>query len=118
MVRFGRRLKNDATTGLFYFAGHGVQVRGRNYLIPVDAEIAAEDEVDLESIDVNDFLAVMNEANSDVNIVVLDACRDNPYARAFRTAARSGRAGGGLAPVQAPKGTFNPISATTLLAFT
>ena len=101
MLQFGRRLKDDATTGLFYFAGHGVQVNGKNYLIPIDANIAAEDEIDLEGVDVNDFLAVMNDANSAVNIVVLDACRNNPYARSFRSATQ-----GGLAPVRAPKGTF------------
>jgi tetratricopeptide (TPR) repeat protein len=101
MLEFGRALRNDATTGLFYYAGHGVQVRGRNYLIPVNASITAEDEIDLEGIDVNDFLRVMNDSKSRVNIVVLDACRNNPFARAFRSAGS-----GGLAPVQAPRGTF------------
>ncbi|HSM42409.1 MAG TPA: caspase family protein [Afifellaceae bacterium] len=101
MLEFGRALRKDATTGLFYYAGHGVQVRGRNYLIPVNASISAEDEIDLEGIDVNDFLRVMNDSRSRVNIVVLDACRNNPFARAFRSAGN-----GGLAPVQAPRGTF------------
>jgi len=101
MLSFGRSLRKNATTGLFYYAGHGVQVRGKNYLIPVNASISAEDEIDLEGIDVNDFLRVMNDSKSRVNIVVLDACRNNPFARSFRSSG-----GGGLAPVQAPKGTF------------
>ncbi len=104
MLDFGRDLRENATTGLFYYAGHGVQVRGRNYLIPVDAAISAEDEIDLEGIDVNDFLRVMNRSKSRVNIVVLDACRNNPFARSFRST--GGNAGDGLAPVQAPKGTY------------
>ncbi|HMB46712.1 MAG TPA: caspase domain-containing protein [Afifellaceae bacterium] len=104
MLQFGRALRKNATTGLFYYAGHGVQVHGKNYLIPVNATIAAEDEIDLEGIDVNDFLQLMNRSKSRVNIVVLDACRNNPFARSFRSA--GGGAGDGLAPVRAPRGTY------------
>lgn len=101
MLEFGRKLRGDnIDAGLFYYAGHGIQVRGENYLIPVNAQINSQDEVDLEGININDFLQVMNSSDSKVNIVVLDACRNNPFARSFRSISR------GLAPVQAPKGTY------------
>ncbi len=100
MLDFGRSLRNSPEAGLFYFAGHGIQVRGKNYLVPVNAKISDEDEVDLEAIDVNSFLRVMDSSNSSINIVVLDACRNNPFARSFRSATR------GLASVDAPKGTY------------
>ena len=87
--------------GLFYFAGHGVQVKGRNFLVPIGATITSEAEVEDEAIDVNSVLARMSEVGSRVNIVVLDACRDNPFARNLRTAAR------GLASIgDAPSGTL------------
>ena len=101
LVEFGRLLRSDETeASLFYYAGHGVQVKGENYLLPVNADIASEDEVDLQGINVNDFLAVMNSSKSAVNIVVLDSCRDNPFAGATRGGPR------GLAIVEAPKGTY------------
>ena len=100
MLEFGRSLRNSPEAGLFYFAGHGIQVRGKNYLVPVNAKISDEDEVDLEAIDVNSFLRVMDSSSSAINIVVLDACRNNPIARSFRSATR------GLASVDAPKGTY------------
>lgn len=101
MLSFGRQLRDgDVEAGLFYYAGHGAQVRGENYLIPVSANIASEDEIDLEAINVNDFLSVMNSSKSRVNIVILDACRDNPFATSSRGGPR------GLAPVDAPKGTY------------
>jgi len=101
MLEFGRALRGpDVEAGLFYYAGHGVQVNGENYLVPVDAQIASDDEIDLEAININDFLSVMNSSNSLINIVILDACRNNPFARSFRSVSR------GLAPVDAPKGTL------------
>jgi len=100
MLDFGRSLRDSPEAGLFYFAGHGIQVRGKNYLVPVNAKISDEDEVDLEAIDVNSFLRVMDSSSSSINIVVLDACRNNPFARSFRSATQ------GLASVDAPKGTY------------
>ena len=100
MIEFGRALRQGAEAGLFYYAGHGVQVNGRNYLIPIDAAFADESEVAIQSIDVNDFLQTMERAPDQVKIVVLDACRDNPFASAFRSAAQ------GLASVDAPRGTL------------
>jgi len=101
ILEFGRALRKDETeAGLFYYAGHGVQVKGENYLIPVDANIESEDEVELQAVNVNDFLAVMESSKSRVNIVILDACRDNPFAASSRGGPR------GLAPVDAPKGSY------------
>ena len=86
--------------GLFYYAGHGMQVKGRNYLIPIDARIETESDVEHESIDVARVLGKMEDAGNPVNIVILDACRDNPFARSFR----SSRAG--LARMDAPTGSI------------
>ncbi len=101
LLEFGRSLRREnVDAGLFFYAGHGVQVNGENYLVPVNARILDEDEIDLEAVNVNDFLQVMNSSNADINIVILDACRNNPFAGSSRSAAR------GLAPVDAPKGTL------------
>jgi len=97
--RFGRSLRKGGV-GLFYFAGHGVQVNGRNYLIPIGADIEKETEVKYEAVDAGRVLDEMYEAGNGLNIVVLDACRDNPFARSFRTRT------GGLARMDAPTGTF------------
>lgn len=86
--------------GLFYFAGHGMQIRGRNYLIPVTADVRREDEVEDEAVDANTVLAKMDSAKNALNIMILDACRNNPFQRSFRTAAQ------GLAQMDAPSGTL------------
>ncbi|MGV8057541.1 MAG: caspase domain-containing protein [Smithellaceae bacterium] len=96
---FYSRLRNGET-GLFYYAGHGMQVKGRNYLIPVDARIETESDVEHESIDLGRVLGKMEDAGNPVNIVILDACRDNPFAKSFRSS------GVGLARIDAPVGTI------------
>ncbi len=98
---FGERLEQGGV-GLFYYAGHGMQVDGRNYLIPVrsDALIQKESDVELEAVDLGRVLGTMKGAKNRLNIVVLDACRNNPFARSFRSGSR------GLAEVHAPVGTF------------
>ena len=96
---FGQKLKTGGS-GLFYYAGHGVQSKGRNYLIPVDAEISSETDVEDQAVDLNLVLGLMDEAGNGLNIVILDACRNNPFARSFRSA------GSGLAQVDAPTGTL------------
>jgi hypothetical protein len=99
VLAFGKALSRDAI-GLFYYAGHGMQVRGTNYLIPINAQAQSEDEVEVEAVDVNYVLARMATAENRLNIVILDACRDNPFARAFRSGGR------GLAAITAPTGTL------------
>jgi len=96
---FGDKLRG-ASVGLFYFAGHGIQVKGRNFLVPVDADIAREDEVPYRSFEVNEVLDKMDSARTPVNLVVLDACRNNPFARSFKTSQV------GLAQMDAPAGTL------------
>lgn len=96
---FGEKLRGK-DAGLFYFAGHGVQVRGRNYLVPVDADIKYEDEIEDQSVEIGLVLGKMESAKARVNLVVLDACRNNPFARG----SRSGQ--NGLAAIEAPIGTL------------
>ena len=97
--QFGARL-TPGTAAVFYYAGHGMQVQGRNFLIPVDADVQAEDEVPYSTIDVGLLLGKMEQAKSPANIVILDACRDNPFARRFRPSNT------GLAQMDAPIGTL------------
>ena len=96
---FGNRIAKGGV-GLFYYAGHGMQVKGKNYLIPVGADIQQEDEIPGVALDVDQVLAKLETARNRLNIVILDACRDNPFARSFRSASQ------GLAPLDAPTGTF------------
>jgi TRAP-type mannitol/chloroaromatic compound transport system substrate-binding protein len=99
---FGRRLRGS-DVGLFFFAGHGLQVSGRNYLMPVDASPSSEEEADADTIDVATVLARMATARNRLNIVILDACRDNPFVRSFRSTAQAR----GLAAIdRAPIGTL------------
>ena len=87
---FGIRLDDagDDAVGLFYYAGHGVQVGGANYLIPVGAHIEREPDVKVEAVDADSVLGEMNFAGNRLNFVILDACRNNPYAGTFRSASR------------------------------
>jgi uncharacterized caspase-like protein len=95
---FGEKLKRQGGVGLYYFAGHGMQVKGHNYLIPVAAQIQREDEVEFESLDANLVLEKLDGAGNRFNIVIFDACRNNPFARAFRSSTQ------GLAQMDAPSG--------------
>ncbi len=99
---FGDKLRVSGGVGLFYYAGHGVQVSGRNYLIPVEADIPREDEIGFVALDLNQVLQKMATANNGLNIVVLDACRNNPFARGWSRDTSDD----GLAQITAPKGTF------------
>jgi hypothetical protein len=92
-------IRDPHSVGLFYYAGHGVQSDGANYLIPVDAEIETTADLEANAFDVNRVLHAMQAAQNEMNIVILDACRDNPLRRT-RSVAR------GLARIDAPSGTF------------
>ncbi|HEY5762536.1 MAG TPA: SUMF1/EgtB/PvdO family nonheme iron enzyme [Rhodocyclaceae bacterium] len=85
---------------LFFYAGHGLQVKGINYLPAVDAEIKTEEDLPFQSLNVNQVLEIMDDARTRLNLVFLDACRNNPYSRRFRSTA------GGLAKINAPSGTL------------
>lgn len=98
---FGDSLKSG-DVGLFYYAGHGLQVHGVNYLVPVNANPTREADIDFELVDANLVLRQMQDANTRLNIMILDACRNNPFggrglSRAIAT---------GLAQMQAPEGTI------------
>jgi hypothetical protein len=95
LEKFYRQLQKGAI-GLFYYAGHGVQVNGENYLIPVDADLARESEVNYEAVPLGKLIGAIQDVENDVSIIILDACRDNPFARSW-TRSSSSR---GLAPIQ------------------
>ena len=76
---FSKMLQANSGAGLFYYAGHGVEFGGVNYLIPVDAEIVDKVDVKNESVSLNDILFRMENAGNRLNIVILDACRNNPF---------------------------------------
>jgi carboxyl-terminal processing protease len=106
----------NADVRVVYYAGHGLQVKGKNYLLPVDTEIRDEDEVQAKSADLNEFLARLSSIKNGINVVILDACRNNPFSGVelvgpdgrrlkFRGATPSG-----LARVEAPLGTMVAFS--------
>jgi uncharacterized caspase-like protein len=77
---YARALQNEEGVSVFYYAGHGVQIDGRNYLLPVDVNLRDEEEVKDESVDVDElFVSRLERARTQVRIVILDACRDNPF---------------------------------------
>lgn len=92
--------KPENTVVLIYFAGHGVQVDGENFLVPVDATIAREADVPLEAMRMTDLMSMLETVRSKTRIVILDACRDNPFGDIAKSAPR------GLALVNAPAGTL------------
>ncbi|MFZ4617654.1 MAG: caspase family protein [Rectinemataceae bacterium] len=97
---FGARL-DERTPGLFYYAGHGIQVSGVNYLVPVDADIALQAEVADSTLSVDFVLSVMDEKKTPLKMVILDACRDDP----FKTSRGGGGTNRGLAVLgKAPTG--------------
>lgn len=99
---FGRALRAGGpdTVGLFYYAGHGVQSMGSNYLIPIGSRIRDEADLDLVGVEGRWVVRQMESARNVTNIVILDACRDNPFSGATGAGAR------GLARMEAPTGTF------------
>jgi hypothetical protein len=92
--------KPENTVALIYFAGHGVQVDGENFLVPIDATIAREADVPLEAMRMGDLMSMLETVRAKTRIVILDACRDNPFEDIAKIAPR------GLAMVNAPAGTL------------
>ncbi|CCH94696.1 Genome sequencing data, contig C250 [Microcystis aeruginosa PCC 9432] len=92
---------NQGYVGLFYYAGHGMEVEGENYLIPVNAHIKYKKDVEYESMPLGKILGRMEDAGNRINIVILDACRDNPFRKFWRSSSR-----GLTAPLQAASGTL------------
>jgi hypothetical protein len=99
---FGEKLAKDPGVGLFYYAGHAIEAGGVNYLIPTNADIRAQDEVEFASVAVDLVLSKMETADNPTNIIVLDSCRDNPLPETARGAGGSR----GLTVVEAPQGSL------------
>src|SRR3954469_19809372 len=101
-AEFGQALADAGkdAVGLFYYAGHGVQVDGINYLIPAGAEIHSQVDVEGEAVDANWVLKQMEFAGNRMNIIILDACRNNPLPVGKRSLEN------GLARMDAPTGSF------------
>ena len=101
---FNEKLANgpkDQTVGLFYYAGHGIQNEGENYLVPVEANIQYEDDIPRTCMPVQRIvMANMERSNSRMNILILDACRNNPFPSGFRST------DAGLAEIKRAKGSF------------
>ncbi len=95
---FGSKIPRGGVA-LFYFAGHGVQVKGVNFLLPVGARIEKEGDIEFEAVDAGRIMNELESAGSRLNIVILDACRNNPFAQRVRSLQR------GLAVISAPSGT-------------
>jgi uncharacterized protein (TIGR02145 family) len=94
--RFGTKISKGGV-GLFYFAGHGIQVNGENYLVASDSNIADKDEVEFETIALDYVTKKMKNARNRFNVLILDACRNDPFSRS---------GGGGLAPLGNARGIF------------
>ncbi len=108
-VRNFADLLENADAAIFFYAGHGLQVSGRNYLLPVDARVQSERDLDFDAVNLDFVLKQMELGRADkTNIVFLDACRDNPFARnlARSMGTRSASIGKGLAQVDTGVGTF------------
>ena len=98
--KFTKKLHNKNAVGLFFFAGHGMGLHGSNYLIPIGANVDGENDVKYEAVDAERVMSGMQYAGNNLNMVILDACRNNPFTRSFRSVSR------GLIRVSPPKGSL------------
>lgn len=98
---FGKELDNF-DIGIFYFAGHGMQIDGENFITAIDTDFSSEISAKYSSYTLNKVLAYMEKAKNDSNIIILDACRDNPFEKSWSRSIDQQ----GLAPMYAPKGTL------------
>jgi hypothetical protein len=102
--RANKQLQGKQGVGMLFYAGHGLQLDWRNYMVPVDAKLNAAADVPKQTIDIEVVMKSFQQAGNRMNIVVLDACRDDPFASQSTNGKTS--TGKGLAPVDAPTGTF------------
>jgi len=100
---FGNRLMSY-DVGLVYYSGHGIEVKGRNFFLPISEDIKHEDEVADQALDANLILEKMASANKNINILIVDACRNNNLTSKYRSKTV------GLAPMEAPKGIIVAFS--------
>jgi hypothetical protein len=97
---YAQSLSRSGPVGLFYFAGHGVQLGWRNYLLPTDARVERPDDIQRNCIDLNAVIEGMGKAGNPMNVIILDACRDNPFGGALQMTQK------GLSQLDAPPGTL------------
>jgi uncharacterized caspase-like protein len=98
-----------ARVSLLFYAGHAMQVNGRNYLVPVDAKLSTPGDVEFETIELDKILSGLDD-EARANIIILDACRDNPLAKSLAAKSRSMAGPGGLA-------AFSTVGTGTLIAY-
>lgn len=118
---FLTKLKKNGGVGLFYYAGHGVQFQGDNYLVPVETKVGTEREIQSQSFNIANLLNGMRNIKTTTNIIILDACRNNPFKHIAKIGSRSAVAGNtnrslvrirvpkfdsGLSKLDAPSNTF------------
>src|SRR3989440_5289358 len=96
---FGQAI-DGANAAVFFYAGHAMQFKDRNYLIPIDAAMGSEDDITFFSVEIGQIFDRMDRARTKFNFIILDACRDNPFAASFKTTSV------GLAQMSAPSGTL------------
>ena len=97
---FGADLAAKKCVGMFYYAGHGAQLAWKNYLIPVDADIDTVDDLQAKAVELNALLEGLGKARNPMNVIILDACRDNPFGSKVRTQQK------GLSQFDAPPGSL------------
>ena len=100
IIELGDQLKRTRGVGVFYFAGHGMQIDGQNYLIPIGAKLDREEHIKIYGVSMDEVMSQMEGAQNRLNLIVLDACRNNPFTSAYRSATR------GLKLQSAPGGTM------------
>lgn len=98
---FGKKL-NGYEVGVFYYAGHGIQNKGLNYMIPIEADLQTEEQIEFDCVAADRVLAYMDAAQVNVNVIIMDACRNNPFERSWHRSAN----GNGLAMMDAPTGSL------------
>ena len=96
---FGQAI-DGASTALFFYAGHAMQFKDRNYLVPIDAAMGSEEDVTFFSVEIGQIFDRMDRARTRFNFIILDACRDNPFASSFKLTSA------GLAQMSSPSGTL------------
>ena len=107
ILEFGKK-RSNYDVAFVYYAGHGVQISGENYLLPTKVEFSTEDEVEMFGVSVQDIMRYLRDQTDEVNILILDACRDNPFESNWNTT-RSLK-GGGLAKIPPPTGSLIAFS--------
>ena len=96
---FGQAI-DGASTALFFYAGHAMQFKDRNYLVPIDAAMGSEEDITFFSVEIGQIFDRMDRARTRFNFIILDACRDNPFAASFKLTSA------GLAQMSSPSGTM------------